>query len=367
MADSQNTLLITGVAGNLGLRLLQQLADFRIVGVDLAPPATAGLWRFESLDLGEESSCDALVALLRESQATAVVHLAFVIDPLRTGVLDLGRMWQINVSGTARVMEAIAETNRMGGSIKKFIFPSSVSAYGSDLPRPVDEGAPLQGHTLAYAIHKRVADEVVRGRAEQLGECRTYLLRPHIFVGASMQNYLVGALRGTPTGKGPLAAWLRRRGTRLPLILPRGGRHLQNKFQFVHVDDMARLMAYILREAPADAGITVMNVAGRGESLSFGECARIAHATMLRLPTRWLCRLALRFAWDLGISGVPPDSLPYIAGSYTMDTRRLNAFLGDKYEQIIQHTIREALVDSFAASPAATRATASAPSSVAAN
>jgi len=367
MADPQHTVLITGVAGNLGLRVVQQLPDFRIVGVDLAPPAGADLYRFESLDLGEESSCDALVRVMRENQVTAVIHLAFVIDPVRTGVLDTGRMWQINVSGTARVMEAIAETNRMGGAVRKFIFPSSVSAYGSDLPRPVDESAPLEGHTLPYAIHKRVADEVVRERAEQLGECRTYLLRPHIFVGASMQNYLVGALRGTPTGRGPLAAVLRRRGVRLPLILPRGNRYLQNKWQFVHVDDMARLTAHILREAPADAGITVMNVAGRGEPLTFGECARIAHAKMLRLPARWLCRLALQFAWDLGISGVPPDSLPYIAGSYTMDTRRLSAFLGDKYEHVMQHTVRQALVDSFSASPAPSRAPAPAPSSVAAH
>src|SRR5438067_11951794 len=154
MADSQNTVLITGVAGNLGLRLLQQLPDFRIVGVDLAPPAASELWRFESLDLGEESSCDALVRLMRENQVTAVVHLAFVIDPVRTGVLDVGRMWQINVSGTARVMEAIAEVNRMGGSVRKLIIPGSVSAYGPDLPGQVSESFPLRAHTLPYAVHK---------------------------------------------------------------------------------------------------------------------------------------------------------------------------------------------------------------------
>src|SRR5207247_5144416 len=121
--------------------------------------------------------------------------------PVRTGVLDVSRMWQINVAGTARVMEAIAEVNRMGGGIAKFVFPSSVSAYGPDLPRAVDEQHPLGAHTLPYAIHKREADVVVQARAPRLGACSTYLLRPHIFVGASMQNYLVGALRGTPTGR----------------------------------------------------------------------------------------------------------------------------------------------------------------------
>ena len=35
-------------------------------------------------------------------------------------------MWQINVAGTARVMEAISVVNRTGGNIRQFIFPSSV-------------------------------------------------------------------------------------------------------------------------------------------------------------------------------------------------------------------------------------------------
>lgn len=94
--------------------------------------------------------------LLRELQPTSVVHLAYVIDPQRSGVLDVDRMWRINVAGTARVMEAVAEANRNAGtSIRQFIFPSSVSAYGSDLPAPVTEDAPLAAHTLPYAIHKK--------------------------------------------------------------------------------------------------------------------------------------------------------------------------------------------------------------------
>ena len=64
------------------------------------------------MDLGDEDSCRQLFLLLRDSRAEAVVHLAFVLDPVRAGVLDVDRMWQINVAGTARVMEAITEANR---------------------------------------------------------------------------------------------------------------------------------------------------------------------------------------------------------------------------------------------------------------
>lgn len=341
------SILVTGVSGNLGARVLLQLGAARVVGVDMhALPSSTRISRFESLDIAEEDSCDALVKLLREEDARAVVHLAFVIDPVRTGVLDVERMWQINVAGTARVMEAIAEANRHGGNVEKFIFISSVSAYGPETPGPVDEDFPLAAHTLPYAVHKKEADEVVQRRARQLGDCSTFILRPHIFAGASMQNYLIGSLRGTPTGNGKWAERLRQRGTRLPIVMPFGRRYLENRFQFVHVDDVARLIVHILGR-PAPARITILNVAGRGDSLPFSECVRIAEAKLLRLPGRSICRAVLKLIWTLGISGVPPDALPYILGSYTLDTSRLRQFLGNDYEKVMQYTISQALADSF--------------------
>src|SRR5438067_8679541 len=159
MGETKPTVLITGISGNLGLRLLPQLADFNVVGVDLNPPQTNLPLSFERMDRGQEESCRELYLLLRRTSAVAVVHLAFVIDPVRTGILDVDRMWQVNVAGTARVMEAIAEFNRHGGQVERFIFVSSVSAYGPETPGPVDENFPLGAHTLAYAIHKKQADE----------------------------------------------------------------------------------------------------------------------------------------------------------------------------------------------------------------
>ena len=348
MAVGKPTVLITGVAGNLGLRLLPQLAHCNLVGVDLAPPSSAAPLEFHPIDLGQDVSRAQLVELLRTSGAFAVVHLAFVIDPVRTGVLDRQRMWQINVAGTARVMEAIAEVNRGGGAVRKFVFPSSVSVYGPELPGPVDEEHPLGAHTLPYAIHKQESDEAVRLRAPALAGCTTYLLRPHIYAGASMQNYLVGALRGTPGGKSRIAGWLRRKGMRLPLVLPRGESYLAQRFQFVHVDDVARLIAFILRRPEPYPDLIVLNVAGRGDPMTLEQCIRIARQKIVRLPGVSLCRVALRWMWKLGISSVPPEALPYMIGSYLVDTRRLRGFLGSEYEQVIRYTVEEALRDSFA-------------------
>src|SRR5579863_3015869 len=182
MGIANPTVLVSGISGNLGLRLLPLLEDYQVIGVDLNPPQASDPLRFVRMDLGKEESCRELFLLLRESRPVAVIHLAFVLDPVRTGVLDLDRMWQINVAGTARVMEAVTEANRTAeDGIKQFIFPSSVSAYGSDLPTPATEDSALAAHTLPYAIHKKESDEVVQQRCTALRGCSVYILRPHIF------------------------------------------------------------------------------------------------------------------------------------------------------------------------------------------
>jgi nucleoside-diphosphate-sugar epimerase len=279
-----------------------------------------------------------------------VVHLAFVIDPVRTGVLDLDRMWQINVAGTARVMEAVTEVNRnCERPIRQFIFPSSVSAYGPDLPEAVKEEHPLAAHTLPYAIHKRESDEVVQQRCSALRGCSAYILRPHIFAGASVENYLMGAFRGTPNGKSARAERMRNAGKRLPCMLPRGQKYLDNKIQFVHVDDMARLIQHILQREPEPQRLTVLNVAGRGEPLTIGRCLERAGAKLVRVPGKWAMQQVLTLLWKRQISAIPPEAVPYMTGEYIMNTDRLRRFLGPEYEHVIRYTIEDAFADSFAA------------------
>src|ERR1700745_601622 len=105
MESAKPVVVVTGIAGNLGSRLLPLLGDFSVIGVDLSPPQTDFPLQFERLDLGDEGCTRTLYELLRDTRPVAVVHLAFVIDPVRTGVLDTERMWQINVAGTARGVE----------------------------------------------------------------------------------------------------------------------------------------------------------------------------------------------------------------------------------------------------------------------
>jgi len=356
MASVKPVVVITGIAGNLGSRLLPLLGDFSVLGVDLNPPHTDLPLQFERMDLGEESSTRLLYEMLRDTRPVSVVHLAFVIDPLRSGVTEAARMWQINVAGTARVMEAITEANRTADSpIRQFVFPSSVSVYGPSLPAPATEESPMAAHTLPYAIHKKQCDEVVQQRSSALRGCSVYILRPHIFSGASVENYLLGAFRGTPNGKGPRAEKMRREGKRLPCMLPRGQQYLDNKIQFIHVDDMARLIAHILHRDPEVQRLTILNIAGRGEPLTFGRCIEMAGAKLIRVPGKWAMRMVLSFLWNRHISAIPPEALPYMSGEYIMNTDRLQKFLGGEYEHVILYTIADAFADSFKTTPAASQ------------
>src|ERR1700688_1256339 len=348
MDTAKPTILVTGVSGNLGQRLVPMLSDYSVVGVDIAPPTHCQVDRFVPLDLESEETTRALLLLFREVQPVSVVHLAFVIDPQRSGVLDVDRMWRINVAGTARVVEAVTEANRSREStIRQFIFPSSVSAYGSDLPAPVGEETPLGAHTLPYAVHKKECDLVVQQRAPALRDCGVFILRPHIFAGATVENYLMGAFRGTPNGKSARAEKMRSEGKRLPCMLPRGQQYLDNKIQFVHVDDMARLIRHILQREPETQRLTILNVAGPGEPLTFGRCVEIAQAKLVRVPGKWAMRQVLKFLWKYKISAIPPEAVPYMTGEYIMNTDRLRRFLGPEYEHVMRYTITDAFADSF--------------------
>ncbi|MGZ4816112.1 MAG: NAD-dependent epimerase/dehydratase family protein [Terriglobales bacterium] len=350
MSDGHKpAIVVTGVSGDLGRRLLPLLDDFNVTGVDIVPPRTNHPLRYEKIDLSREAACRQLVQVLKQSEARVVVHLASIVDSRKSGVLDVDQMWQVNVAGTARVMEAITETNRQGGVVDTFVFPGSTFVYGPDTPGPVKENHPLAAESLPYALHAQQADEAVRVRCDTLGKCSTYVVRMPTFAGASVNNYLIGGYRGTPAGKAKRAERMRQRNKRLSLFTP-GKIYRQNLWQFIHVDDAARLIAYVLRRPPTYKNeLTLLNASGRGEPISFEQAAALANARVRQVPGKWIMREVLRLLWDFDISGVPPEAAPYLYGSCLADTTRLKQFLGSDYDTVIRYSVATALQDSFKA------------------
>src|ERR1700675_175503 len=109
MDTAKPTILVTGVSGNLGRGLVPMLSDYKGVGVDITPATHCPVDQFVPLDLGSEETPRELLLLFREVQPVSVVHLAFVIDPQRAGVLDVARTGGIIFAGRDGSVEGIPQ------------------------------------------------------------------------------------------------------------------------------------------------------------------------------------------------------------------------------------------------------------------
>lgn len=335
-------ILVTGLAGNMGRRLAPHLKDHPLVGVDLfGPRIDHPQVQFCQLDLSQADSVEVLENLMRETQVTQVLHLAFVLDPMRTGALTVKRQWEINVRGTAHLLEAVERVNRPQRQVESFLYLSSVTSYGPELPGPVREDHPQQPHTYTYALHKKESEDVCRHYFPRLNGCGMMIVRGHIFLGPGVENFIVRALQGRANQHTRLGCWVERRGWRLPLLLPGRAEH-EGRYQFMHIDDAARLLAWLCRH-PRPNELTILNAQGRGEPVTGEGVARTAGVPLVRVPSYRVVGWLYRLFWWLGLSPVPPDSFPYFAGSYVMNTEKLERLLGEDYERIVQYTTKQAL------------------------
>src|SRR5262249_3919417 len=124
---------------------------------------------------------------------------------------------------------------------------------------------------------------------------------------------------------------------------------------FAHLDDVARLVAHIAgKTEPEQQKVTVLNVAGWGDPLTYEQCLGTAALKRLFLPGRWSAQVALRRSWERGISAVHPETADYLHGAWVINIERLRKFLGQDFEKIIRFSTAAAFADSF--STAATAA-----------
>jgi nucleoside-diphosphate-sugar epimerase len=341
-ALSQPPILITGLSGNLGRHLAPLLKDFPLLGIDLyGPHLDHPQVEFHTLDLAAPEAVTALQTILLDSGARQVVHLAFVLDPARTGAMSRERQREINVQGTAHLLDAIEQVNRDACRVQQLMYLSSVTSYGPNLPGPVTEDHPQRPHTYTYALHKKETEELLRARFPRLNGCGLTIIRGHIFLGPGVENFIVTALRGQANPHTRLGRWVRRRGWRLPLLLPTGKEN-EGLYQFMDIEDASRVMAWLCRHYQRGE-LQILNAQGRGDPVTGAGIAEIAGVPLWRLPSRIFVQWLYRFVWAIGLSAVPPESFPYFAGSYTMNTDRLEELVGSEYTSLVRHTTREAL------------------------
>jgi nucleoside-diphosphate-sugar epimerase len=223
------TVAITGPTGTFGFGLVPLLqADeriARIVGIARRPfdPAEHGWTKMEYRrgDVREPAALEEAFA-----GADVVVHLAFMI----TGTAGRDTIRAINVEGTLNTFRAAA-----GAGAKRFVYASSVAAYGfhRDNPVPMNEEWPVRPAAhLFYAQEKAEIEALLTDEAAAHPRLGLYLLRPPIVLGP----HAVGGKAFLP---GPLAPLGRRLGDivrRLPLptLAP------DFPLQLIHEDDVGQ-------------------------------------------------------------------------------------------------------------------------------
>lgn len=297
---------VTGISGYLGQRLLALLDDDpsveRIVGVDLAEPRIVShKLEFHPLDVRDARLAKVLPG------ADAVVHLAFVLNPIR----DEERMRSINVDGTANVLASV-------GAARKVIYPSSAAVYGAhaDNDFPLVETSPLRANPgFSYAAHKLETEQLITAWAEEHPDSVVTVLRPAIVFGPNVENFLSRLFEA-------------------PRVMTVKG--YAPPLQVVHEADVAEaLHLAVTSELPG-----AYNVAADGW-LDAEEVLEISGKKRIELPEAVAFSIAER-AWRLGLTESPPGELEFVMHPWVVDNAKLKA-AGWKP----RHTNREALLETI--------------------
>ena len=292
--------LITGGSGYIGSRLTEILAardDVEgIVDLDVRPPARPQAKT--TFVRGDVRDAGAIRELLDRERPDALVHLAFVLNPIR----DEARMYDIDVNGTAAVLRAAAEAGT-----QQVLVTSSATAYGAfpDNPKPIAEDRPVRGQPdFSYARHKAEADRACQLWALENPDRVMTIVRPCIVFGPNVDNYISRTWQNSAF---------------LPIL-----DGVDEEFQLVHEDDLVSAIIDLLNARAGGA----FNVAGDG-TITWKESAE-----MIGLKTRVMSMKATRriyaAAWALHAPRIesPPGNLNFIRYPWVVSNDKLKSAVG---------------------------------------
>jgi nucleoside-diphosphate-sugar epimerase len=283
---------VTGPTGTFGSGLVPRLQEdsriARIVGIARRPFEPAGRgWTKMTYRQGDVRHPEALEAAF--DQADVVVHLAFWI----TGTASRRQTRLVNVEGTINAFRAAASAG-----VKRFVYASSVAAYGfhSDNPINMTEEWPVRpAARLFYAQEKAELEERLDQEGAEAPEVEVYVLRPPIVLGP----HAVGAKDMLPAPLRRLTRVSVATAARIPVRIPAFVPALP--LQVIHEDDVGEaLLLCVVAAGPPGA----YNIAADG-ILTARDVARQLGLVPLPFPVAVTQRAARILA-----SGPAPAFMP---------------------------------------------------------
>lgn len=141
----------------------------------------------------------ALVAALRESRATAVIHFAG-LKAVGESVQQPMTYYDNNVVGSLRLLEAMRECG-----VQQLVFSSSATVYGDPQRLPLTEDHPLSA-TNPYGRTKLMVEEILRDVQRSDASWRICILRYFNPVGAHASGLIGEDPQGMPNNLLPFVA-----------------------------------------------------------------------------------------------------------------------------------------------------------------
>jgi nucleoside-diphosphate-sugar epimerase len=280
---------VTGAGGYVAGRVIEGLTRddrvARVLGFDVRPPRVQSpKLVFDQVDVRNP----ALEARL--GGVHVVVHLAFVMDPIR----DETEMRDVNVNGSQNVFRCAATAG-----VGKIVYTSSAVVYGAhpDNDVPLTEDSPLRANLdFSYSAHKLEVEYVVKEVAAENPDLRWAVFRPAIVFGPNVDS-----------------AWSHM--LELPVLV--GVRGYSPPLQFVHEDDVGRALHWAVTEDAAG----YFNLAAPGW-LEGDEVLAIVGRKRRDLPEPMAFALVDRL-WEMGLSEAPAGMLHYVMHPWVLSTKKL--------------------------------------------
>ncbi|HCU57933.1 MAG TPA: epimerase [Anaerolineaceae bacterium] len=141
----QKVVLVTGANGEIGHGLIQYLAestDANIVALDVVPLDKNLRPYCSTYIVGDILDQMLLGRMVVEHEIATIYHLASILSTKAEYNPETAH--RINVEGTLNLLRLAVEQSQWQGSPVKFIYPSSIAAYGIQTPREKEKAKPAK-------------------------------------------------------------------------------------------------------------------------------------------------------------------------------------------------------------------------------